>query len=399
MARKCDNWLTSYRDWTVPRSEAPESYIFWTGIFALSSVMKRRVLLPKRYLGSWTAYPNFYIIFVSPPGKARKSTTVDYADDLLDEIPHISVASSAMTAQVLIKRLSETQDCSISIRSREFGTFIAPSQMLMVDVLTDLFDGKKKHSNETIMRNVEFVENPCVNLLGATTPSWISENLGESMVGGGFTSRVVFVYESKVRRRKLFYKDVDQNVLAKLKTNLVEDLAHLASNVEGEFEIENKETEDKIEEWYVKTADQEGDNRLVGYYERKPAHVLKLAMLLHLAQSDEKVITMTDFEMALQILAQVEKTLPNVFQTVGKNPYTSEMDAILEYIEFKGKVTRKELLARFYHAAPPTTLLELIGALVTMDKIRANGNMDDVTYSSSTKVIHVQRKVESQPGA
>jgi len=358
--------------------------------------MKRRVLLPKKYLGSWSAFPNFYIVFVSPPGKARKSTTVDYADDLLDEIPNINVASSAMTAQVLVKRLSDSRDCSISIRSREFGTFIAQSQMLMIDLLTDLFDGKRKHSSDTIARGIEFAENPCVNLLGATTPNWITENLGESMVGGGFTSRVVFIYESKVRRRKFFYKDVDQLQIEKLKNDLVTDLAHLASNVEGEFEIENKETEDKMEEWYIKSAELENDNRLVGYYERKPAHVIKLAMLLHLAHSDEKVITLTDFDMALQILAQMEKTLLHVFQTVGKNPYTGEMDAILEYIELKGRVTRKELLSRFYHAAPPATLQELIGALITMEKIKANGNLNDVMYSP-TKVHLDPSKVSARP--
>jgi hypothetical protein len=270
----------------------------------------------------------------------------------------------------------------MSIRSPEFGSFIAPSQNTMIDFLTDLFDGKKHHSNDTLIRGIEFAENPCVNLLAATTPVWISDNLGESMVGGGFTSRVMFIYEHKVRRRRLFYRDIDQVAMQKMQDNLIEDLAHLSSSVEGEFEIDPT-AEPIIEKWYQDNADkyEEEDQRLIGYFERKPAHALKLAMLLHLTQSDERVVTLADFEMALEILSQIEKTMPQVFQTVGKNPYTSEMDAILEYIELKSKVRRRDLLARFYHAAPPQTLLDLIGALVTMGKIEANGSdPNDIVY-------------------
>jgi hypothetical protein len=349
--------------------------------------MKRRVSIPRGWLGSWAAYPNFYIIFVSPPATARKSTTVGYADDLLENVPKITVAASAPSVQVLHKRIADSGDSSISIRSPEFATFINTSGLAMIDYLTDLFDGKKHHSSDTLARSLEFAERPCVNLLAATTPLWISENLSEQMIGGGFTSRVLFVYESGVRRRKLFYRDVDHVELDLIKDRLIEDLVHLSTNIEGEFNF-TPEAEEFASKWYSENADKwekETDKRLVGYVERKPAHVMKLSMLLHLAHSDDLIITIEDFTQAIGLLEQVESKMLQVFQSIGKNIYTSEMDAITDYIKAKGQVTRKELLGRFYHSAPPAMLLELINALIVMGRITADGSdPTHITYKYVT---------------
>lgn len=373
--RKCKNWLLTFRDWTLPRSEAPETFIFWTGLFSLASALKRKVKVPKKFLGSWEAYPNLYIMFVSPPGQGRKTTTVDYADDLLGEVPNVTVAANAMTQGVLMKRITDSSDASISIRSKEFGSFYKPSGPLMIDFLTDLYDGKKSHSSDTLIRGLEFASNPCVNLLGATTPRWISDNLSESMIGGGFTSRVVFIYEERVRRRQMFYESLDQGALSKLKDDLVFDLHHLSSNIEGEFDLDT-DCKEYVEEWYRKTADKyvKEDYRLHGYYERKPAHALKIAMLIHLSRNDELCLNKQDFEQALAILKQIEIRMINVFQSVGKNPYTVDMDTIEEFIREKGSVSRREVLSRFYHAAHPEMLLQLINGLIMMEKISANGS-------------------------
>lgn len=346
-------------------------------MFILSSVLRRRVVVPSRpLLGSWNAYPNFYIIFVSPPARARKTTTVNYADDLLENIPGITMAAGATTVQALHKKISETKDCSISIRSPEFATFINPSGSAMVDYLTDLYDGKRHHDSETLARALEFAERPCVNLLAATTPKWISENLSESMIGGGFTSRVMYVYEDTVRRRQLFYSDVNYDEIEQLKESLLADLSHLACNIEGQFKIESKETEGYIEDWYKEHSPkwEKEDERLSGYYERKPAHALKLAMLLHLSYDDELVINKTDFDMAIALLRQIEPKMLKVFQSVGKNPYANVMDLIIEWAKNKEKFTKKDYFARFYQAAPPVVLADLMEALMTMGVITLNGS-------------------------
>ena len=373
--RACANWIQTFKDWIYPRSEAPETYILWSGLFTLASVIKRSVYIPKnKMLGSWECYPNIYVGFIGPPA-TRKTTTMDYADQLLSEVPNINEAADSMTQQILAKRIADTRDCSISIRSGELGTFINPSGSVMIDFLVSLFDGRRKFSTDTLMRGVEFSQAPCVNFIFATTPVWISNNLSELMVGGGLTSRVMMIYEEDLRRKQLFYGELDYDYLEKLNRNLKTDLVHIATNIAGEFRFTD-DAKTFAEEWYrgLKTPD---DYRLQGYFGRKHVHLFKVAMLLHLAYSDELLITKKDLIDGIKLLEIVEKKLSNVYQSVGKNPYTDVMDALLGYITLKVKVSRKELLSRFYQSAPPVTLLELINALIAMEKISVDSVSGD----------------------
>ncbi len=372
--RKCTNWLLTFRDWTMPRSEAKESFIFWTGLFTLASAIRRKVFIPKTVLGSWEVAPYLYIMFVAPAGKARKTTTLSYSDDLLLQELGIKKASASMTVQVLMKRLSDSPDNSLSIQIKEFGTFYNQSKEMMIDFLTALFDGVKRHDSDTLSRGVEFAERPCINLIAATTPVWIAENLSENAVGGGFASRVIFIFEDTVRRRRLFYhrgKDkIDPDKMKALHADLLMDLVHISQNIDGEFKLTD-EAEAFAEDWYIKYADNPtvSDPRLTGYNERKPAYMLKLAMLCHLAYSDELLINKGDVQQALALLKNVEGKMLRTFQAIGKNPHTLDLETIVEYVNEVGEIAPDKLKKHFQHVATPRMLDELIAFLITTRQI------------------------------
>lgn len=369
--RKCENWLDEFMKWTVPRSEAKEQLILWTGLFTIASVLRRRVILPKKLLGSWDVYPYLYIIFVAPPGKARKTTTANYAENLLRDLVDIRLADTAMTQEVLQKNMSEGGDSSISILSGEFANFIAPSKEKMYEFLTGVFDGKVEFSYGTIGRGRDVATKPCINLLAATTPQQIAE-MPIAVIEGGFASRVIFVYETEVRHRKLFYK-LDIDYYKKLRKNLREDLAHIAVDLEGDFKLADDETWEYIESWYKRTADDFplDDYRTHGYFERKPAHALKLAMILRVAYSDDLTITIEDFKKGLKIIEATETKLPKVFHSVGRNPYTTVIDAMEAYIKEKGRVSKTTILRKFYQDAPSSVMLQdWLDGLVAMGKIK-----------------------------
>lgn len=358
-------------DWSLPRSEAPESYHIWAGLFTLASVLKRKVLVPKKYLGGWEVSPTLFIIFVAPPGKARKSTTAFYAEDLLRQVPQVKMASSAMTKEVLLKKLADVVDSSISIFSSEFAVFIQKSGVEMFDLLTHLFDANKDISSETLSRGIDFAEKPCVNLLAATTPDWISANMPESIIGGGFASRVIFVFEEKKRRSKLYHTDFDQATALKVKQDLVDDLCHLATDIEGEYAI-TEQAQSFMEKWYEENDERNpvSNYRLEGYYQRKPAHIHKVAMLFKASYSDELVLEIQDFETAIKLLDNLEKKLPKTFANIGKNQYTTEMDRIVDFVAMKGSVHERDIKAKFYHAAQPYILKQLIDALISMGRLK-----------------------------
>ena len=201
MPRQCANWLDTYMSWTLPRSEAPESYIKWTGLFTLSSVLRRKVRIPKGILGSWECPPHLYIMFIAPPGEARKTTTQSYAIDLLEEVPDVMKGPAIVTQASLLDKLVESEDSSVYLIAEEFSDLIMKSKGEMFEFLTSMFDGKKSIEASTISRGVQFAERPCINLLAATTPIWVSENMSEAIIGGGFASRVIFIYEETVKMK------------------------------------------------------------------------------------------------------------------------------------------------------------------------------------------------------
>jgi hypothetical protein len=129
-------------EWTLPRSEAPESYIKWAGLFTLSSVLRRKVRIPKSILGSWECPPHLYVMFIAPPGEARKTTTMSYAIDLLDELPDIVKGPAVVTQASLLDKLVESEDSSVYLTAEEFSDLIMKSKGEMFEFLTSMFDGK-----------------------------------------------------------------------------------------------------------------------------------------------------------------------------------------------------------------------------------------------------------------
>ena len=369
--RQCKNWLDDFLRWTLPRSEAPETFIVWTGLFNLASALRRHVKVPKRYLGSWEAAPNLYILFIAKAGRARKSTTANYSEELMDELTHITKSPELVTKESLLSTLVKSDDAAMSILAPEFGEFMVKSGPEMYGFLTNMYDGKRRIVGSTLSRGVEFVERPCVNLLGATTPEWVAANMPADVIGGGFASRVIFVFESTVRRRQLYFENLDHDALERLRVRLVADLDHIARNINGDFSIED-DAKSFMEEWYRDNADAppDADSNLAGYYERKPAHIHKVAMLLHLAYSDELVLTKKDFKDAIELLHEVEVKLPETFQAIGRNPYTLDLKNMAEYIKQKGRVSERELRRKFYNvAARPEDLDGMIQSLIDLGRI------------------------------
>lgn len=337
----------------------------------MGCALRRHVRVSKKYLGSWEVYPSLYIMFIGPPGVIKKSTTVGYAEELLDGLPNLAKAPAGLSVPVLIQRLAASDDSSIYILSSEFSTLIQKAGPAMYEILTDLFDGRKNIDEGTISRGHVFVERPVVNMLAATTPSWIGENMSEGVLGGGFASRVIFIHEHEPRQYMLYYKNVDQDKIIQQRDELIHDLQHIADNIHGDFEI-TAEALEYMENWYRANAKTPAgaDRKLTGYYQRRPAHIHKIAILQHLAYSDELVLTLDDFKSAIREVSKIESKIADTFRAVGKNTYIADMDGITAFVREKGKVEQSVLLKQFESAAEPAKLQELVSGLIAIGDLK-----------------------------
>lgn len=391
--RRCNNFIESFLEWTLSRSIAPESVLFICGLFTLSSIIRRQVWIPKidpvsgePLLGGWDCYPHIYCIIVADAGVITKSTSIGFAEDLIDCVPSIARTPSSLTVPIIAKRLMESPDASLCMVVPEFGTALEKAGVGLYTVLTDLFDGKKKFDDETISRGVILAEAPVVNLLGATTPDWITDNVTQSILSGGFGSRTIWLHETKPRNpvlihRKSKFKPSKPINYDQLKLDLAYDLNHIANNIQGPY-IMSDACQEWVENWYQELIanDNSDKQKIKGFIQRKPAYLFKLAMLGKLAWSDELILEIKDFEWALPYIAILEDKAKSAFKDIGKNVYILSSKAIKDYVKQKTLVPREELLKVFGAEAEPNKLNELIDGLAAACYIKPEFDGSHTTY-------------------
>lgn len=339
--------------------EAPRHMYFWSGVSAVAGALRRRVWVDQAYF-QW--HPNFYIIIVAPPGIVSKSTTAGIAMDLLKRVPGIHLGPSVVTMQALLGALSEVTEAfehqgeyypmsALTLESSEFGNLLNPQDKDMVDMLVNLWDGKKgvlekrtKHSGN------DLVENPWLNIIACTTPSWIAGNFPEYMIGGGFTSRCIFVYADQKAKYVAYPGLCVPTEMKATADKLVEDLTEISS-MAGEYKL----TRDAIswgESWYRKLYTERpvnlDDDRFGGYIARKQTHLHKLAIVLAAAQSDKLQISADHLSLANDMIQDLEPDMAMVFSKIGKTETSVYVDRLVEMVKKRGSVPYAEVY-RFVH--------------------------------------------------
>jgi hypothetical protein len=392
--RQSANWLQTFERWILPRTGAPLNYVTWTGIFAIASALKRNVYIPQELLGSWECFPNLYLFLVGPAGM-RKTTTMDFLEELYEGVPEIAKTPQSGSQEAIMTMLVNQKDASLAILSGDFGFLYKGSQTNFIEFLVKAFDKNRVLDNITFARGHEKIVNPSVNLLTATTPAWIAENFTPAALGGGFASRVIWVNEIELRHFEIFFDHLDYKALNNLKQVLIHDLIHI-TQLHGQITID-MDVREYISSWnrhFMGTLAPKLDTRIQGYAKRKPRHVLALAIILHISKSDELRVTMEDFNESLTLLGRLEEKLLPVFTSVGKNPYSLDMEDIVDFIKQHGRVERRRLLARFRHIATPEVLVNLASSLCAVfDRLKyvQEGDYYELSDSEKNKLEGVEK--------
>lgn len=383
--RYCDDWIDSYLQLTE-NSEPPYLFRLWSAISVVASVLKRKCRID---WGSITFYPNMYIVLVAPSGRARKGTAMAPAMDFLVDT-NVKLAAEAITREALIRLLVEVSDndthpatgeidlhSSLTIFSPELTVFLGYQNQQLLSDLTDWYDCRNKWIYRTKNMGTDEIIGVWVNLFGATTPDLIQTAMPLDAIGGGLTSRMIFVYEQN--KGKIVPAPFYSKAELELRDHLLYDLNYIHM-MKGAFKF-TRPFVDAWTEWYIK---QEGDPpfkdpRFAGYVERRPTHIMKLCMILNASHTDKKVIDVPDLERAIGILAQTEKKMPLAFGGVGKSRMADIINKISAEVAFNPGITLETLYKRFIHDADKWTMnkaLETLEAARVIDIIdRADKGM------------------------
>lgn len=370
--RQLPNWLDAYMEYT-DNSEPPELFRQWVGISVLAAAMQRKCYLS---WGMLTFYPNLYIILVGPPA-TRKGTAMYPGQAFLRKL-EIPMAADATTLQALIRRLKEANatvvnarsmasfHSSLTVFSKEFTVFIGYKNNEMIAALCDWYDCDAKWIYDTKNQGRDEIIGVWVNLIGGTTPDLIRSSMPLETIGGGLTSRVIFVCEQKKAKTVIMpFLSPEQQ---KLEQQLFYDLERI-NLLNGAFQV----TEKFItvwSNWYMGNDAMPpkhlASGPFAGYVQRRPNHVLKTSMVMSIARSSEMVLREEDILKAIDVLERTEKKMPEVFAGVGQNNLAAVIQRVLMYLRANKEVQFDQLMRMFYADADELELRNIVRTLETM---------------------------------
>jgi len=325
LERKLPNWIDAFMAYT-DNVETATIYRKWVAIMCIAAALQRKVKVD--WGVSLRFYPNFYIILVGKSATG-KGTAMRPGLDIIKQIPSIKLASQATSLQALISTLKDNNltdvrddgsmvfHSSITVYSEEFTVFLGYKNSELISTLCNWYDCEEDWEYDTIKRSKEKVHGVWVNLIGGTTPDLIRSSLPPDSIGGGLTSRIIFVYADKADRISIFPTETqEQKTLFKY---LVRDLEKI-SMLSGDFSW----TQGFMElwaEWRKKDSENPPfhNPKFDGYCGRRKVHLMKLAMVVSAACRSDLILTSDDLETAIEILEEVEEKMALTFSGMGRS--------------------------------------------------------------------------------
>ena len=354
--RNYPDWIAAYLDYTK-YSEAPTKFHFWTAVSVLAGALRRRVWIEQIYF-QWV--PNFYIIFVSPPGIISKSTTADIGMRLLRNVPGIKFGPNSLTWQALTHSLAESTEgiefqdtgeiipmSAVTIVASELGSLIDFSNREMIDVFVDLWDGRiGQWHRQTKTQGEDKIENPFINILGCTTPSWIRENFSRYLLGGGFASRCIFVYGSEKRHLVAYPGLAAPAGIKEQALKLTQDLEHIAM-LQGAYSL-TPEAVAWGEKWYERhykhyLDTDPNDEGMTSFLARKQTQIHKLGLVIAASRRDERKILPEDLELAEKMVSTIELELHEIFGRVAERDEVRDAIAIVQILAKVKRISKQQL--------------------------------------------------------
>ncbi len=386
MSRSCSDGVIEEFCLYCRETEIPSMFALWSGVFLCANALGRDCFIDQ---GHFVVYPNMYVILVAGSAKCRKSTAINLATDFLRRIdPPVKILSQKLTPEAMIGALSgiKVQD-KTKIIDEAVGCFVNDELSTLIDrntfasalipILTKLYDCKD-FEYETKARGTENVRNPCLSILGGSTIQWIKEAIPIHAIGGGFTSRIVFVFRASRERKIAWPTKSKEN--EKREEIIVRDLDAIR-RMRGQFGVRNEAIE-----LFKKEYDEFLDGAmasspyLAGYAGRRHVTLLKTAMAFSASRSDDREITEVDMLKAVRSLEAVEGGMDVVMKSITAEPIGDISEQVMALVMCGGSISRARLIRETRHRISVKELDVILEALVGAELVEKGADGGAVVY-------------------
>ena len=354
-------------------TEIPSMFALWCGLSGISAALGRSVFIN---MGTYHIYPNMFVVLVAGSGRCRKSTSIGQVEKLLSQMtPKANLIAQKITPEALIVALrngqTDTEAGVVNLSNEgyvvvdELSVFLNKKsyEMGLAALMISMYDCKDDLSYHTRGRGEEKISNCCLGMLGGSTIEWIKEGIPSEAIGGGLTSRMLFVYEKHPPPPQAW-------TIARPEHDIIKQ--ELVFSLNGMMKLKGQmEFSPEAKEFYIKTYNEFYNsspffhNRyLSGYASRRHIHMIKLAMLFAIAESQEMVINGGHLDKSLELLEQSEKNMVEVIGLITSTEGGSKLDMVLDLVRGKGDIARSQLQRHFQRQLGYRELDDIVLTLV-----------------------------------
>lgn len=296
-------------------------------------------------------------------------------------ITDLSVAKSYPDGKILVDAhgFVSSEELAISfLKNDDAYTMLIP----LYDNHKDVWTRSLKGSGTETLKNFYLV------LLGALNEAHFGDKMKSKEMFGGFLGRTIIVNEEQggkpnslifQLKNKFNYKD------------LVPGLKEIA-NLSGQMHCD-EETALYYDSWYQKFAGNRHNDK-TGFANRVQVHVLKVAMLLALADLS-LTITMPHMLEAMEKVFPRMNALAQIAPGEGKSKHAASMKQLIKilYVQPDRRMKRSELMAEYYQDFDVSNLPEIVQTLVEAKYIVEEASGEGISYKLNPERIAMYSKL------
>lgn len=360
--RKFPNWMDAYCDW-ADDAFTPPQFNEWAALSTIAGALERKTWLP--WNDTFAYYPNLYILLVSLPG-AGKSTAIAKSTSLLREMNRRENRMHFIPSQITEAEFIETMGVATAfnvgsvVHTQSSGYYFASeaSNSLknvygdFIACLTDFFDNPQFWEKSTRKDGRKTLKNVSLNLLAGSTFDYLSKLVNDENIMGGFASRLIYVLssEKKVRVQGFQSGIIDEEtkrLRVEYRKALVDDL-HAIHKLTGTFSA-TPEFGRAWEKWYMEfetKRQEEPSEKLQSLLVRTNTNLIKISMLLSVAEADDLVLRENHFHRAWQLLEPITAEIPKIFRNSKALDTKSQVglnNAIIAAVTRHGTMSEEDL--------------------------------------------------------
>ncbi len=355
----------SYIDILHGSTEAPDEYHFYFLLTVLGLIIGKRahVFYGRR------VYPNFYFVLIGPSGKARKTTAMRFAKELLKALkPNVKIITGVPSGESLVRTLHGSGFISL-VYQEEFATILKKANQEAnntIPRLTEIYDVPDEIENPTKVEPA-LAKDFLLSFVAGSTREWLTDTLNIRDIHGGFANRFGFVV-GKLKKPIPLPVPYDQ----RLWNNLVQKIHVLDMSLRDKKDFCLNLTDEAKQLWvtYYKHCYERkwSSHEMSLLAERLTEKVYKIA-LVYAVINGCTAIEAGHLDMAIKVGKHLEGCIVYLFSNVGQKEAIQEEQKILTIIKKAGSIEQSKLHQHFGSRISSERLKRILEGLASLQRI------------------------------